>query len=264
MVTETSTWIEYSMKSSMINPEPSETVMWGQDFLHVPQPHVNLPPQAFQPPVQQPQSVPIATAPAHRQDPKKEERSNRRKMATQREKRRMEKLNHCIEDIRTIVCPDMKTPTKAKILREAINRILYLEKVTAEMMGKGMIPAQNQSFPEQPVQSANRSASPVENHSQGQLSPDSSYAEQQNYSPETSLAFAHSPDSGVLTQEPAQASPLFNQENSNSALPPVTQVVTGEFPACDYYVYETAVGQPDQPDQQAYFMQDEIVCYQYE
>ena len=36
------------------------------------------------------------------------ERSTRRKQATQREKRRMEKLNHCIEDIKQIVCPDMK------------------------------------------------------------------------------------------------------------------------------------------------------------
>ena len=36
------------------------------------------------------------------------ERSTRRKQATQREKRRMEKLNHCIEDIKQIVCPEMK------------------------------------------------------------------------------------------------------------------------------------------------------------
>ena len=65
-----------------------------------------------------------------------DERTNRRKQATQREKRRMEKLNHCIEDIRSIVCPDMKTPTKAKILREAINRIEYLERVTQKMLEK--------------------------------------------------------------------------------------------------------------------------------
>ena len=36
------------------------------------------------------------------------ERTTRRKQATQREKRRMEKLNHCIEDIKQIVCPEMK------------------------------------------------------------------------------------------------------------------------------------------------------------
>ena len=64
------------------------------------------------------------------------DRNNRRKMATQREKRRMEKLNTCIEDIRSMVCPDMKTPTKAKILREAINRIQYLEKMTAQLLQK--------------------------------------------------------------------------------------------------------------------------------
>ena len=66
----------------------------------------------------------------------KDERSTRRKQATQREKRRMEKLNSCIEDIRTIVCPEMKTPTKAKILREAINRIEYLERITQQMLTK--------------------------------------------------------------------------------------------------------------------------------
>lgn len=63
----------------------------------------------------------------------------RRKQATQREKRRMEKLNHCIEDIKFLVCPDMKTPTKAKILRVAIDRIQYLEKMTAKLLGQKMV-----------------------------------------------------------------------------------------------------------------------------
>ena len=33
---------------------------------------------------------------------------NKRKLATAREKRRMEKLNHCIEDLRVMICPAMK------------------------------------------------------------------------------------------------------------------------------------------------------------
>ena len=64
----------------------------------------------------------------------------RRKQATEREKRRMEKLNHCIEDIKSLVCPDMKAPTKAKILRVAIDRIQYLEKMTAELLGQKNVP----------------------------------------------------------------------------------------------------------------------------
>ena len=80
--------------------------------------------------IQQP-SQPMAVKQVAGQAP-----SARRKQATQREKRRMEKLNHCIEDIRTIVCPNMKSLTKAKILREAINRIQYLERMAAELMAK--------------------------------------------------------------------------------------------------------------------------------
>ena len=45
------------------------------------------------------------------------ERSTRRKQATQREKRRMEKLNHCIEDIKQIVCPEMKVIYFLSLLR---------------------------------------------------------------------------------------------------------------------------------------------------
>ena len=54
--------------------------------------------------------------------------NKRRKMATQREKKRQAKLNTCIEEIKKMVCPDMTTPTKAKILSVAINRLEYLEK----------------------------------------------------------------------------------------------------------------------------------------
>ena len=61
-------------------------------------------------------------------------RSAKRKAATEREKKRMEKVNTCIEDIRILVCPKMKTPTKAKILREAINRLEYLEKIAQQLM----------------------------------------------------------------------------------------------------------------------------------
>ena len=35
-------------------------------------------------------------------------KDNKRKLATAREKRRMEKLNHCIEDLRVLICPLLK------------------------------------------------------------------------------------------------------------------------------------------------------------
>jgi len=253
MVTETATWLEYSMKNF------DENTMWNQDFLQIAPPsHAMQQSAQFQSqPMQQlhpqqiHQTVPIQNVPItqnHRGDPKKEDRSNRREMATQREKRRMEKLNTCIEDIRSIVCPEMKTPTKAKILREAINRILYLEKVTSEMLAaKGNLPQLNQNQPfDSLVSHTQRSASPDD------LSPDSSYADNQNFSPETSLAFAQSPDSEQ------------GQIVNDTALPAVT--VTQDA----YYVYETG-NQEDQtiPHTAAgagynHFMQDEIVCYQYE
>lgn len=249
MVTETATWIEHSMKNF------DENTMWNQDFLQIAPPaHAVQQTQHFQPmqqihPHQIQQTVPIQNGPItqnHRADPKREDRSNRRKMATQREKRRMEKLNTCIEDIRSIVCPEMKTPTKAKILREAINRILYLEKVTSEMMAaKGNLPLmQNQPFDSLVGQVNQRSASPAD------LSPDSSYADNQNFSPETSLAFAQSPCSEQGSSQ------IMNE----TAFPAVT--VTQDA----YFVYENG-NQEDQTIPAAgysQFMQDEIVCYQYE
>ena len=35
-------------------------------------------------------------------------KKDKRKLATAREKRRMEKLNHCIEDLRVLICPSLK------------------------------------------------------------------------------------------------------------------------------------------------------------
>ena len=75
------------------------------------------------------------------QNSRKPARSAKRKAATEREKKRMERVNNCIEDIRLMVCPLMKTPTKAKILREAINRLQYLEEMARKL-------TQNQKVPE--------------------------------------------------------------------------------------------------------------------
>ena len=130
---ETTQWVEYV--------QGHDQTMWGQEnaypenvqILVAPQMHPQPELMHRMPTVSGPPAVPMdvkqrTTGPA--------DRTVRRKQATQREKRRMEKLNHCIEDIRAMVCPNMKTPTKAKILREAINRIQYLEQITAELMEK--------------------------------------------------------------------------------------------------------------------------------
>merc|ERR1711893_577837 len=39
----------------------------------------------------------------------------------------MEKLNKCIEDLRVLICPFLKSPTKAKILECTLERLQYLE-----------------------------------------------------------------------------------------------------------------------------------------
>ena len=68
-------------------------------------------------------------------------------MATEREKKRMEKLNTCIDEIKEMVCPAMKTPTKAKVLSVAIDRIQYLEKLTKELLSKeNSMPSNSELF----------------------------------------------------------------------------------------------------------------------
>ena len=164
-----------------------------------------------------------------------DERTNRRKQATQREKRRMEKLNHCIEDIRSIVCPDMKTPTKAKILREAINRIEYLERVTQKMLEKynGNVDIALPGFKEEleraksrPLTERKSIAIPsipspqFQNSPNGVYSPDSgSY--QNSYSPQNSLP---SVESFKATQgsNPAQVESL--NRNASPEPSPVAQI----------------------------------------
>ena len=113
-------WIEYQVA------EHDQNVMWGTHDLRM---NLEVPIENVIPVSNNNKQLSVKAQTM-------EERNTRRKQATQREKRRMEKLNHCIEDIRAMVCPNMKTPTKAKILREAINRIQYLEKITAELMNK--------------------------------------------------------------------------------------------------------------------------------
>ena len=121
MVVETTQYIEYH------HAQPQwETQNYDQIHVQIAPQQIMVPQMSPEPKIEQ-LDVKQKT---------QQERSHRRKQATQREKRRMEKLNHCIEDIRSLVCPNMKTPTKAKILREAINRIQYLEKMTAELLGQ--------------------------------------------------------------------------------------------------------------------------------
>ena len=164
-----------------------------------------------------------------------DERTNRRKQATQREKRRMEKLNHCIEDIRSIVCPDMKTPTKAKILREAINRIEYLERVTQKMLEKynGNVDIALPGFKEEleraksrPLTERKSIAIPsipspqFQNSPNGVYSPDSgSY--QNSYSPQNSLP---SVESFKATQGSNSAQVESLNRNASPEPSPVAQI----------------------------------------
>ena len=164
-----------------------------------------------------------------------DERTNRRKQATQREKRRMEKLNHCIEDIRSIVCPDMKTPTKAKILREAINRIEYLERVTQKMLEKynGNVDIALPGFKEEleraksrPLTERKSIAIPSIPSPQFQNSPNGVYSPgsgsyQNSYSPQNSLP---SVESFKATQgsNPAQVETL--NRNASPEPSPVAQI----------------------------------------
>ena len=165
-----------------------------------------------------------------------DERTNRRKQATQREKRRMEKLNHCIEDIRSIVCPDMKTPTKAKILREAINRIEYLERVTQKMLEKynGSVDIALPGFKEELERAKSRPLerktiaipSPVsqfQNSPNGVYSPGSGSSYQNSYSPQNSLP---SVESFKATQgsNPTQHSAETLNRNASPEPSPVAQI----------------------------------------
>ena len=58
-------------------------------------------------------------------------RSEKRKAATEREKRRMERVNEQLEALKSIVCPNAKSLTKSKILDAALERIIYLEQFTS-------------------------------------------------------------------------------------------------------------------------------------
>ena len=68
--------------------------------------------------------------------PRLENRSERRVAATEREKRRMGSFNVKVDAIRDIVCPTMKSATKAKVLRAAVDRLMYLEALAAKMNGQ--------------------------------------------------------------------------------------------------------------------------------
>ena len=59
-------------------------------------------------------------------------RNEKRKAATEREKRRMERVNEQLESLRSIVAPNEKTMTKSKILDAVLERILYLESITGD------------------------------------------------------------------------------------------------------------------------------------
>ena len=65
--------------------------------------------------------------------PRKENRSERRRIATEREKKRIEAFNQQVERIRELVCPEMSCPTKSKILRAAVDRLNYLESLAEKL-----------------------------------------------------------------------------------------------------------------------------------
>ena len=65
--------------------------------------------------------------------PRKENRSERRRIATEREKKRIEAFNQQVERIRELVCPEMSCPTKSKILRAAVDRLNYLENLAEKL-----------------------------------------------------------------------------------------------------------------------------------
>ena len=71
--------------------------------------------------------------------PRKENRSERRRIATEREKKRIEAFNQQVERIRELVCPEMNCPTKSKVLRAAVDRLNYLERL-AEQLGAAEAP----------------------------------------------------------------------------------------------------------------------------
>ncbi|CAG5088774.1 Oidioi.mRNA.OKI2018_I69.PAR.g11967.t1.cds [Oikopleura dioica] len=86
----------------------------------------------------------------------KDRQQAKRKMATAREKRRMEKLNNCIEDLRLMIMPETKAPTKAKVLMVALQRIQYLENLYRQLNGQSdMYQTATPSPPQQHAQMEN-------------------------------------------------------------------------------------------------------------
>ena len=68
--------------------------------------------------------------------PRLENRSEQRAAATEREKSRMKHFNIKVDQIRTLVCPSMKSATKAKVLKAAVDRLIHLESIAANMAGQ--------------------------------------------------------------------------------------------------------------------------------
>ena len=74
--------------------------------------------------------------------PRNENRSERRRIATEREKKRIEAFNQQVERIKELVCPEMTCPTKSKILRAAVDRLNYLEELAARLSAQEQASAQ--------------------------------------------------------------------------------------------------------------------------
>ena len=239
---ETTQWVEYS---------GHDQSMWGQEYPENVQ--IMVAPSNMHQPLDMAHHRMQAGHQPQPMDMKKQtvqERSTRRKQATQREKRRMEKLNHCIEDIRAMVCPNMKTPTKAKVLREAINRINYLERITAELMEKkdqkhiqvfegAMNPPTTLPLvqPAQPQVIMSQTYSPEANQA---YSPDVAHSyspEGQDYSPDTTQSYSPEPH-----LPPVEILQMSDESNSG--------VFEGNG---DFYLQV----QSDQPDQEGIQLFDE-------
>ena len=72
--------------------------------------------------------------------PRKENRSERRRIATEREKKRIEAFNQQVERVRELVCPEMSCATKSKVLRAAVDRLNYLERLAEQLSAAAEAP----------------------------------------------------------------------------------------------------------------------------
>lgn len=163
--------------------------------------------------------------------PRKENRSERRRIATEREKKRIEAFNQQVEHIRALVCPEMSCPTKSKILRAAVDRLNYLEQL-AEQLGAMDVPG--------PIMESTEPVVTVEVTTNN---------EQVYFENETSSGY-NSDDAPVNYAVTQHEFAEYNQ-NSNSSVEFVHDATAVYVqPYEQFYQHETAY-QPVEPDEEA-------------